>query len=114
MGDDKTKPVLLVKKSDSKKASLWNSLANNRIIKQHGGFDIPEGDLHAIPKYSSPIDDQKASPAETKEALTELEKEINKLKEKNSQTPLNTAINRLEHTNPEASQDIQNRKDDTY
>jgi len=87
MSDDAKKPILLVKKGDSKKGSLWNSLTNKRIIKQHGGFDIPEGDLHAIQKLSSPLDDQRTSPEETKVALSEIEKEIQHLKEKDKRTP---------------------------
>jgi NAD(P)H-dependent FMN reductase len=88
MSDDTNKPVLFVKKADSKKGSLWNKLTNRRIIKQHGGFDIPEGDNHAIPKYHSPLDEKQASPEETKETLTELEKEIRELKEKDRHTSL--------------------------
>ena len=54
MADNSTKSILLVKKSDAKKGSLWHEFANKRIIKQHGGYDIPEGDLHAIPKIQNP------------------------------------------------------------
>jgi hypothetical protein len=81
MSEDKTKPVLLVKKADSKKGSLWNTLTNQRIIKQHGGFDIPEDDLHAIHKYSSPLVIPHESEEETKETLSELEQEIKQLKD---------------------------------
>jgi hypothetical protein len=88
MSDDANKHVLFVKKADSKKGSLWNKLTNTRIIKQHGGFDIPEGDLHAITKYHSPIEGPAASQEETKEKLTELEKEIQDLKNKDQHTPL--------------------------
>jgi len=79
--DDPSKPVLLIKKADAKKGSLWNKFTNKRIIKQHGGFDIPEGDLHAIAKYHSPIEQQTQSPEETNQVLSDLEKEINKLKD---------------------------------
>ncbi|HVA97005.1 MAG TPA: hypothetical protein VND99_05095 [Candidatus Acidoferrales bacterium] len=82
MGNKVTKPILLVKKSDSKKGSLWNDLTNNRIIKQHGGLDIPEGDLHAIKRFDGPVIIPETSPEETKEALSHLEEEIQSLKEK--------------------------------
>jgi len=87
MNDDNTKPILLVKKSDSKKGSLWSTFTNKRIIKQHGGFDIPEGDLHAVPKYHDPLERKTSSPEETKEVLSDIEKEIEQLKNKEKQTP---------------------------
>ncbi len=80
MNDDKTKSILLVKKSDSKKGSLWHILANKRIIKQHGGFDIPEDDLHAIPQYHSPVEKTPDAAEDTNETLTDIEKEIQQLK----------------------------------
>ncbi|HWY78970.1 MAG TPA: hypothetical protein VNW29_01290 [Candidatus Sulfotelmatobacter sp.] len=82
MSDAVTKPVLLVKKADAKKGSLWNQLTNKRIIKQHGGFDIPEGDLHAIPKYENPVYQQQETSEATNAMLSDLEKEIQQLKEK--------------------------------
>ncbi len=87
MSDDPQKNILLVKKGDVKKASLWSKLTNTRIVKQHGGLDIPEGDLHAIPKYDNPVLGKESSPEETKEVLTDLEKEIQLLKEKDKRTP---------------------------
>lgn len=99
---DKTKPVLLVKKADSKKGSLWNTLTNRRIIKQHGGFDIPEGDLHAIKKYDDPISSPQANPQETQEVLSDLEKEIQQLKnkdDKNNYIP--TSTEPIHNTNDE-------------
>lgn len=86
MSDDKSKTVIFVKKSESKKGSLWNTLTNQRIIKQHGGFDIPENDLHAIPKYHSPLEKLPDSTEETNETLTDLEQEIKQLKVKNDST----------------------------
>jgi hypothetical protein len=77
-----TKTPLFVKKDDSKKGSLWNDFANRRIIKQHGGFDIPEDDLHAIHKYADPIQTPTTTPEETNATLSDLEKEIKQLKEK--------------------------------
>ncbi len=85
MGDDMTKPRLLVKKNDARKGSLWNQLTNKRIIKQHGGFDIPEGDLHAIQKYENPLLPEQTSPEEINSALSHLEKEIQQLKEKDNE-----------------------------
>ncbi len=85
VSDDAAKPVLLVKKSDSNKGSLWNTLTNRRIIKQHGGFDIPKDDLHAIPKYENPVHTPQASLEETNSTLSDLEKEIQQLKEKDNQ-----------------------------
>ena len=79
--------ITLQLKNDVKKASLWSKLTNKRIVKQHGGFDIPEGDLHAIPKYHNPLAEKMASPEETKEVLTDLEKEIQRLKEQDKRTP---------------------------
>lgn len=111
MSDDDTKSILLVKKADSKKGSFWNKLTTKRIIKQHGGFDIPEGDNHAIPKYESPVDRPDLSSEETKEALNDLEKEIKELKERNERTPLRTAQELL---NRERLHDKQNQDDDGY
>ncbi len=82
MSDKATKTPLLVKKSDSKKGSLWHDFATRRIIKQHGGFDIPEDDLHAVHKYVSPIHSQQISHDETNAVLSDIEKEIQDLKEK--------------------------------
>jgi len=85
MSDDANKSVLLIKKDDAKKGSLWSKMTNTRIVKQHGGFDIPEGDLHAVPKYHSPVDNKESSQEETKEVLSGLEEEIQKLKDKEKQ-----------------------------
>lgn len=82
MNNDDTKPMILVKKSDSKKGSLWNKLVNHRIIKQHGGFDIPEDDLHAIPKYRDPLERQEESPDEKNAKLSDIEEQIKRLREK--------------------------------
>jgi hypothetical protein len=116
MSDDTNKSVLLVKKADSKKGSLWNKLTNGRIIKQHGGFDIPEGDLHAIPKYHSPVAGNESTPEETREALTELEKEIKHLKEKDAQTPLppRPSHDMKERFTQEPSHDFKDQDDDLY
>lgn len=84
MSDDKTKPVLFVKKSESKKGRLWNVMTNRRIIKQHGGYDIPENDLHAIPKYHSPLEKPPESEDENNETLIDIEQEIKQLKNKNN------------------------------
>ena len=113
MSDDANKSVLFVKKSDSKKGSLWNKLTNRRIIKQHGGFDIPEGDLHAIPKYHSPVEKEEASEEETKEALYDIEKEIKQLKEKDRNTKqpqFHEEKRQLTHEEP----DSLDRDDDSY
>lgn len=88
VSDNNIKPIIFVKKEDAKKASLWNKLTNGRIIKQHGGFDIPEGDLHAIEKYQSPVEGKEANPQESQEVLSDLEKEIQQLKEKDKHTPI--------------------------
>ena len=114
MSDDPTKPAIFVKKAESKKGSLWNKLTNGRIIKQHGGFDIPEGDNHAIPKYHSPIEKPAEPSEETNETLSELEKEIKALKEKNERTPLREAIFRQEQASHEQSHEKQNNDDDGY
>lgn len=91
------KPVLLVKKDDAKKGSLWHEVANRRFIKQHGGVDeLPEGDLHAIATYHSPVVAPPTTPEETNAAISDLENQIHHLKEKdhapyqqNQQTPRN-------------------------
>ena len=85
MSDDNTKSILLVKKSDSKKGSLWNTLTHRRIIKQHGGMDIPENDLHAIHKYESPIPTPQTTSEEANAVLSDLEKEIQQLKIRDNQ-----------------------------
>jgi len=79
------KPALFVKRSESKKGALWNRLTNDRIIRQHGGYDIPEGDLHAVKKFESPIQFPQASQEETDSALKELADEIEGLKKKSDQ-----------------------------
>jgi hypothetical protein len=114
MSDDKSKPVLLVKKADAKKGSLWNDVANKRIIKQHGGFDIPENDNHAIPKYHSPVEESAISSEETKETLTELEKEIQQLKEKDERATLAHHAAQQPHEQPdeEPSQHYVEQEDD--
>ncbi len=81
-----TKTPLLVKKDDSKKGSLWHDFANRRIIKQHGGYDIPDDDLHAVHKYVSPIHPPQLSKEETNATLSDLEKEIELLKKKEELT----------------------------
>lgn len=80
-----TKSPLLVKKDEAKKGVLWHELANKRIIKQHGGFDIPEGDRHAVHKFVSPVHFQEHSSEETQEVLSDLEKEIQQLKARERQ-----------------------------
>jgi hypothetical protein len=82
MGNPFKKSLLFVKKSDAKKGKLWNKMADERIIKQHGGYDIPEDDLHAVKRPSDPVMFPKATPEETNEALSEIEKEIQQLKQK--------------------------------
>lgn len=81
-----TKTPLFVKKNDASNGSLWNDYANRRIIRQHGGFDIPEGDLHAIQKYSEPVSTPRSTQDETNAALSDIEKEIQHLKETNGST----------------------------
>src|ERR1700722_2027361 len=85
-GKSDTKTPLLVKKSESKKGSLWHDFANRRIIKQHGGFDIPDDDLHAVHKFVSPTLSTQATPEEVSAVLSDIEKEIETLKEKESQS----------------------------
>ena len=75
-----TKTPLLVRRSDSKKGSLWHDFAHRRIIRQHGGDDIPEGDLHAVQKYESPVNLNTSTPEEIETALKDLKKEIDHLK----------------------------------
>ena len=84
MGNTFKKSILFVKKSDAKKGKLWNEIADDRVIKQHGGYDIPEDDLHAVKRQNDPVLFQKATPEETSEALSELEKEIQQLKQKDN------------------------------
>ena len=103
MADNPKKP-LLVKKSDAKKGSLWHEFANRRIIKQHGGFDIPEGDLHAIPKIQTPVDPQLTSSEENKEVLSDIEKEIQHLKEKDH---LALSSQHNDYTDPYETEEIQ-------
>lgn len=81
-----TKTPLFVKKADSKKGSLWHDFADKRFKKQHGGYDIPEGDLHAVQKIEAPILTPQATPEETNAALSDLEKEIQKLKQNDDQS----------------------------
>lgn len=76
-----TKTPFFVKKADSQKGSLWHDFADKRFKRQHGGYDIPEGDLHAVKKYESPLQASTATPDETNVVLSDLEKEIKQLKE---------------------------------
>ena len=87
MGIKVPKPPIFVKKSESKKAKVWNRLSNDRIIKQHGGYDIPEGDLHAVKKFESPVQFEQQTPEETNEALSDLELEIEGLKQNDVKLP---------------------------
>ena len=80
-----TKIPILVKKSDSKKGSLWHDFAHRRIIRQHGGEEIPEGDLHAVQKYESPIKPPASDPKETEESLDYIQREIEHLKKYDQQ-----------------------------
>lgn len=85
-----TKTPLLVKKSEAKKGSLWHDFAHKRIIKQHGGLDIPEDDLHAVTKYVSPVPDPTETPEETDQVLSEIELQIKTLQEKEQQQQQNS------------------------
>ena len=76
-----TKTPIFVKKADSKRGSVWHDFADKRFRKQHGGYDIPEGDNHAIPKYNDPIRASTMTPEEINSTLSDLEKEIKQLKE---------------------------------
>lgn len=87
------KPAIFVKKRESKKGELWNELTNDRIIRQHGGFDIPEDDLHAVKKFESPVQIEKASPEETKAALSDLAQEIEGLRQKEFLLPQSQSQN---------------------
>jgi hypothetical protein len=80
-----TKIPILVKKSDSKKGSLWHEFSHRRIIRQHGGDEIPEGDLHAVTKYVSPIKPPDNDPKDTEETLSYLQREIEHLKKRDQQ-----------------------------
>jgi hypothetical protein len=86
MSNSATKTPILVKKSESKKGSLWHDFANRRIIKQHGGFDIPDDDLHAVHKFVGPTLSTQASPEETNAVLSDIQKEIETLKQKEDQS----------------------------
>jgi hypothetical protein len=86
MSNSATKTPLLVKKAESKKGSLWHDFANRRIIKQHGGFDIPDDDLHAVHKFVGPILSTQATTEETTAVLSDIQKAIENLKEKENQS----------------------------
>lgn len=75
-----TKIPLLVKKAESKKGSIWHDFAHRRIIRQHGGDDIPEGDLHAVVKYESPVKPPEVDQKDTDETISYLQREIEHLK----------------------------------
>lgn len=97
MSKNDTKTPLLIKKNEARKGSLWHEFANKRIIKQHGGFDIPEGDLHAVQKYDNPIQTSQQTSEEVNATLSDLEKEIRQLKERDQQTPLTTPLEDNKH-----------------
>lgn len=81
-----TKTPLFVKRTDASNGSLWNDYTNKRIMRQHGGYDIPEGDLHSIQKYQDPVFTPRSTQEETNAALSDIEKEIQQLKEKNGES----------------------------
>lgn len=111
-----TKTPLLVKKSDSKKGSLWHDFAHSRIIKQHGGDEIPEGDLHAIHKPENPVLGQKSTPEETNAVLSDLEKEIQELKQKDNQQmkPSKPPQDFEEFLNDKITQHATDQDDETF
>lgn len=80
-----TRIPLLVKKSDSTKGSLWHEFSHRRNIRQHGGDEVPEGDLHAVQRFVSPIQPPTTTPEETEETLSYLKKEIEVLKKSDQQ-----------------------------
>jgi hypothetical protein len=81
MGKLFKKPLLFVKRSESKKGSLWNELADKRSKEQHGDVDeLPEDDLHAVKKFVVPDLYPEADPEEAEEAVSNLEEEIQKIK----------------------------------
>lgn len=100
MSDKTTKPPLFVRRSDSKRGSFWHILSNKRIIRQHGGFDIPDDDLHAVPQYHSPVEISQESPEEIKAELSGIEKEINELKEKEERQTTPTKNKKTEDDDP--------------
>lgn len=89
MSDDQKIPnPLFVKKKESKQGETWHKLANQRINKQHHGGEIPEGDRHFIPKFASlEHTPTPPSPEETEAKLTDLEKQVKELQEKDKQLP---------------------------
>lgn len=91
MSDSKTKKVtsfIFAKKKDSK---IWGDAAKNRFIKQHGSVeDIPEGDAHAVPKYTDPTLNIRSTPEETKTAADKLEEQIKVLKDPPKPPPAQT------------------------
>jgi hypothetical protein len=73
-------PQLLVKKDEAQKGKSWHDIARERATKQHGDPDnIPEGDIHAIPKISD-HEQLRKSPEETQNSLDSLEQKLEKLK----------------------------------
>jgi hypothetical protein len=87
MGKIFKKPLLFVKKSESKKGKLWNELADKRAKEQHGNIDeLPEDDIHAVKRFIVPDLYPKADPEETEDAVSSLKGEIQKLKIKDERS----------------------------
>lgn len=71
----------------------WSTTAKNRFIKQHGSVDqIPEGDAHAVPIYTNPVQPPTPTLEEEKAAEEKLAAQINELKNQNQQTIPNQPI----------------------
>lgn len=88
MSDDKKVPnTFWLRKKEAKKGDVWNTVANDRIYKQHP-HGIGEDDRHAPAKIINPVlENIKESPEENEETLNRLAKQIEELKEKSKNEP---------------------------
>jgi polyhydroxyalkanoate synthesis regulator phasin len=72
--------VLKVTKQEAQQGKSWHDIARGRATKQHGdGEEIPEGDIHAIPKHYQHPSLAQESPEALNETLSSLEEKIKQM-----------------------------------
>lgn len=101
--------VLKVTKQEAEQGSSWNDLARRRANAQHGeGEEIPEGDIHHIPKIDYHAQVAQSNPEETKTALDALAEKIKHLQsriEKPAPPPLPPPVQQPEGDDDETVED---------
>lgn len=79
--------VLKVTKEEAQQGKSWHDIARGRANKQHGeGEEIPEGDIHAIPKHYQHPGLAQEDPEVVNATLTSLEDRIKQMQSKEQQS----------------------------